>query len=55
MQQFSYKKIDLKMLWDGGHFVPAFGVLICAYWQKTGNLGLNGFFISKDSFEDGDF
>ena len=36
-------------------FCPGLGVLICAYWQKTGNLGLNRFFIFKDSFEVGDF
>ena len=28
MQPFSYKKINLKMLWDGSHFIPA---LVCWY------------------------
>ena len=36
-------------------FRPGLGVLICIYWQKTGNLGLNVCFIFEDSFESGDF
>ena len=37
MQLFSYKKIDLEMLWDGGHFVAA---LVCSYALTDRKLGI---------------